>query len=145
MRIEDKLVRGKSVLSPDGDEDSNQYNVLHILAGTVLVILIPLAVFFASGGNVTMLYVSQYVSVAAVGLSIGYLAGCVPAVTLLVILTATTGKVLYQLLGGKLGAFGSTEFTVRLLAWMAFVAMLFGSAYLGSKIKERGKMARGGQ
>ena len=145
MRIEDKLVRGKSVLAPDGDEGRNQYNVLHILAGTVLVILIPLAVFFASGGNVTMLYVSQYVSVAAVGLSIGYLAGCVPAVTLLVIITATTGKVLYQLLGGKLGSFGSTEFTVRLLAWMAFVAMLFGTAYLGAKIKERGKMARGGE
>lgn len=145
MRIEDKLVRGKSILSQDGDEERNQYNVLHILAGTVLVILIPLAVFFASGGNVTMLYVSQYVSVAAVGLSIGYLAGCVPAVTLLVIITATTGKVLYQLLGGKLGSFGSTEFTVRLLAWMAFVAMLVGSAYLGAKIKERGKMARGGK
>ena len=136
MRIEDKLVRGKSILSPDGDRLSSQYNVLHILVGTVMMILIPLSIFFLSGRDITLLYASQYLAGAAVGMLIGYLAGCVPAVTLLVIITATTGKVLYKLLGGQLGSFGSREFTVRLLAWMAYVSVLFGAAYLGAKIND---------
>lgn len=145
MRIEDKLVRGKSILSQDEGGEGNQYNVLHILAGTALMLLMPLSIFFLSGRNVTVLYASQFLAGGVVGLTIGYLAGCVPLVTLILILFATTGKVLYKLLGGQLGSFGSTEFTVRLLAWMAFVAVLFGSAYLGAKIKERGKMQRGGE
>lgn len=143
MRIEDKLVRGKSILSPDGAGEGSQYNVLHILGGTVLMMLIPLSIFFLSGRDVTVLYVSQYLAAAAVGLSIGYLAGCVPAGTLVVILLATTGRVLYKLLGGQMGSFGSREFNTRLLAWMAYASVLFGFSWLGAKLKDR-RVNKGG-
>ncbi len=137
MRIEDKLIRGKSVLSPEGDEEEKQYNVWHILAGTVLLMLIPLVFFFASGRNVAVLYVSQYLAGAIVGISIGYLSGCVPWVSILVIVLATTGKMLFNLLLGKSGSFGSMEFNVRMLAWAAFVSVIFASAYLGARMKGR--------
>jgi len=136
MRIEDKLIRGKSVLSPEAGKERNQYNLLHILVGTVLMIALPLSIYFLSGKNAAMLYVSQYVSCAAVGGFIGYWAGCVPTITLMVIILSSTGRMLYKLFGGQLGSFGSAEFNVRLLAWILFVCVLFGFAYLGAKLKD---------
>jgi hypothetical protein len=136
MRFEDKLIRGKTILSPDAGDGRNQYNLLHILVGTVLMITLPLAIYFLSGKNVAILYVSQYIACAAVGGFIGYWAGCVPMITLMVIILSSTGKLLYKLFGGQLGSFGSTEFNVRFLAWILFVIVIFGFAYLGAKMKD---------
>jgi hypothetical protein len=137
MRLEDKLVRGKNLLSQGTDKEKNQYNVLHIIVGTVLVILMPLVIFFLSGKSIVVLYVSQFIACAVVGLLIGFWAGCVPYITLSVIILSSTGRLLYKLLGGELGSFGSAEFNVRFLAWISFVCLIFGFAYLGAKIKDK--------
>jgi hypothetical protein len=144
MKLDEKLIRGKSVLSPDAEGGKEQYNVWHILAGTVLMILVPLAVFLLSGGNERLLNLSVYATAAAVGLLVGWLAGCVPSITLLIILFAATGKGLFRLFGGQMGRFGSAQFNKTLLAWLAVALLLFGAAFLGSKAREgRGRPAGG--
>lgn len=143
MRIEDKLVRGRSVLSPDGDGGKEQYNFWHILSGTVLMILVPLSVFVLSGGNEKLLNVSVYATAAAVGLLVGWLAGCVPSITLLIVLFAATGKGLFRLFGGAMGPVGSAQFNRMLMAWLAVAFLLFGAAWLGAKARE-GRARRAG-
>lgn len=144
MKLDEKLVRGKSVLSPDAGGGKDQYNVWHILAGTVLMILVPLSVFLLSGGNERLLNVSVYGTAAAVGLLVGWLAGCVPSITLLIILFAATGRGLFRLFGGQMGSIGSAQFNRTLLAWLAVAFLLFGAACMGAKAKEgRGRPAGG--
>ncbi len=144
MKIDEKLIRGKSVLSGADAGGGDQYNFWHILAGTVLMILVPLTVFFLSGGNERLLNVSVYATAAAVGLLVGWLAGCVPSITLLIVLFAATGRGLFRLFGGEMGSFGSAQFNKMLLAWLAVAFLLFGAAYLGAKAREgRGRPAGG--
>ncbi len=145
MKFEDKLIRGKSVLSAGTGEEAARYNVWHILAGTVLVMLISVSIAVASRQNPVMMYASQYIAAGIVGLLVGYLAGCVPSVTILVIVFATTGRMMFRLLLGELGAWLSTEFFVRLLAWGAFVAAFFAAARLGAWMKGRRRERGGGR
>ncbi|MEW6719431.1 MAG: hypothetical protein AB1346_03180, partial [Thermodesulfobacteriota bacterium] len=97
--------------------------------------LLSLTIFFLSGRNMAMLYASQYISYAIVGTVIGYWAGCVPWITLMVIVSATTGKAVYKLLAGQAGSYGSPEFLTRLGAWGLLVCTIFAFSYFGAKIK----------
>ncbi len=101
MKFEDKLIRGKSVLSAGTGEEAARYNVWHILAGTVLVMLISVSIAVASRQNPVMMYASQYIAAGIVGLLVGYLAGCVPSVTILVIVFATTGRMMFGCCSGS--------------------------------------------